>query len=255
LLSPFPLCFFPLAKQADVLAKMELRIEALSKQVERLQNDGLGGIEATPDDVECLSEDPDAEESPAQMEARENFLQRMQDQSDYINRGSKRKAKEGDEGKRIGSPPKKRRVLQPRDPPLTENLKQEIVGLMEKFNSPGVIYNHVRSAHDSQFKVPVGSQLKKLFSKDKKKKSFFLGHVKELNSDCTYKILYEDGDGEDLYFHELEPLLADPTVVVRPVIHPPPFPTKKRIKYFIQNFKQGKQGKRKFKAPRAASAK
>jgi hypothetical protein len=37
-----------------------------------------------------------------------------------------------------------------------------------------VTYNHVRAAHASQFKVPVGSQLKKEFMKDKKK-SFFSG--------------------------------------------------------------------------------
>jgi hypothetical protein len=44
---------------------------------------------------------------------------------------------------------------------------------------------------------------KKEFVKDKKK-SFFVGHVKELNSDCTCKVLYEDGDGEDLYFYQLD---------------------------------------------------
>ena len=245
--------FFPLANQTDVLekmTKMASRIEELSNKVERMQNDGLGEIEKTPD-VECPPEEPGtcAEESPAQLEAKEVYIELMQAQADKINKTAseknKRKKKAGEKNKEQGNPKKKPKAILPRDLPLTDHLKKGILDLMSKWNEEKPrkkftvkeVFKHMRAVNDSQFKVPMGSQVRKDFDGE-----IHCGTVQKFyDEDCSYEVLYEDGEKEDMDLHDLKAFLVDATVIVRPVIEPPPFPTEKRVKNFVENWKKSQK--------------
>ena len=56
-----------------------------------------------------------------------------------------------------------------------------------------------------------------------------------------YRVAYEDGDAEDLYFIELEPLLDDKDAIVRPVVAPKTFPTEAQISAVVSAHRKAKK--------------
>jgi hypothetical protein len=141
-----------------------------------------------------------------------------------------------------------------RAPPVSGELKKAIRDLHDKWDQEDPkhkvmrggtlktyaipdIYRHLRAMHDRQFRIPDKAKFKKLFDEDT-----YPGEIKEYcEEEMFYRVAYEDGDAEDLYFIELEPLLDDKGSVVRPVVAPKTFPTGAQISAVVSAHRKAKK--------------
>ena len=116
----------------------------------------------------------------------------MQKLADKSNGNKKRKAQQDKTGSKAGATKKKLRSITMREPPMTTHLKEGILALVKGGITNTEIFERMRAQHDSQFKVPMWSNVKKEFDG-----VVFAGTVTAFHDeDYTHEVLHDMKTGE-----------------------------------------------------------